>query len=201
MSLVHVPKYTTPDSVKVRLAGKVQFQSDPASVRDGELPNALLAQLIVDAETAVEQDLRGRYAIPFRSKSSATFTALPDSSQRALRVAVDQRAVLEILQTDYVRSGSVNSDEATEALEKRYEKTIKKLLGQDFEGEERERFRFSPPLDDVLLATSNQAADDGYKGMIINTDQSEHDPASFARDHINNPAASIMGRRRRGVIP
>jgi phage gp36-like protein len=59
--------YTTVDSVKVRLAGKVQFQEDCNSLQNGELPDLLLLQLIRDAETETEQDLRSRYSVPFRS--------------------------------------------------------------------------------------------------------------------------------------
>jgi len=194
------PQYTTVDSVKVRLAGKVQFQQDPNEIEPGELPDALLHQLIVDSETQVEQDLRSRYAIPFRSKTKNTFSALPDHSKRAIRVAIDMRAVMMILQTDFGRGTHVSGDKYFESLGKSYEAYIKKLLGQDAEGEKRERFRFSPPLEDLLLAPSNREADDGYKGMIINTDQNVRDAVTYAEQQINNPATSYVGRRKGGVI-
>lgn len=191
------PLYTTVDSVKVRLANKVQFQADPRVVADGELPNDLLLQIIIDAETEVEQDLRSRYAIPFVSKSKNSFAALPDHSKRAFRWAVDMRAVLLVLDTDFGRGTHINAEGYKESFEKHYTIYIHKLLGRDPEGanDKIDRFRRSPPLDDVLLSPTNREADDGYHGMIINTDASRHDAATYAGEQINNPAATYVGRR------
>lgn len=192
------PIYTTVDNVKVRLASKVQFQNDPSVVLDGELPNLLLSQLIVDAETEVEQDLRGRYAIPFQSKRTGQYVDLPDHSQRALRVAVDLRSVIMVLETDFGRGTAVNADGYVKSAKEHYDEYINRLLGRDAEGknDKIDRFRRVPPLDDVLLAPTNSKADDGYHGMILNSDQSTHGPETYARDQINNPAASYLNRRR-----
>ena len=189
--------YTTVESVKVRLAGKVQFQSGD-ELLDGELPNDLLCQLISDAETEVEQDLRTRYSIPFRSASKGTFTGLPDHSQRAIRIVVDFKAVLKILETDFGRGSHINAEGYEESMKARYEEQIMKLLGRDMIGDKSDvrRFKVSPPLEDVLLARSNSAADDGYRGMIINTDAGQGDAASYAADSMNNPARSYT---RRGI--
>lgn len=192
------PIYTTYDNVKIRLTNKVQFQADPTEVQEGELPDVLLGQLICDAETAVEQDLRTRYFIPFQSKRTGQWRDLPDHSQRAIRRAVDYRAVMEVLRYDFGRGTHVDGEAYLKNAEKEYNAYLITLLGQDQEGKTRGpdkgRFRFSPPLEDMKLALTNRA-DDGYRGMIINTDASRQDPATYAGDQINNPAASYINRR------
>lgn len=196
------PLYTTYESVKVRLANKVQFQKDDEQLAEGELPTELLGQLICDAETEVEQDLRSRYMVPFRSKSTGQYCDLPDHSKRAIRVVVDFQAVLYVLDTDFGRGSHINADKYKENFEKRYTALIKKLLGMDQEGENEKisRFRRTPPLDDLMLSPTNKEADDGYHGMIINTDQDERDAVTYARDQINNPAASYVARRLTGKV-
>lgn len=190
--------YTTIDSVKVRLAGKVQFESS-SGIQDGELPNALLTQLITDAETEVEQDLRSRYAIPFRSQRTNQWEDLPDHSKRAIRIVVDFKAVLKILETDFGRGSHINAEGYEKDMKDRYEDLIMKLLGRDLMGDKSEtkRFKMSPPLEDMLLAKNNFAADDGYRGMIINTDSSRNDASSYAADSVNNPSKSYI--RSRGI--
>lgn len=195
-----LPIYTTSQSVKVRLANKVQFQEDKSGPIQGELPDELLAQLIVDAETAVEQDLRNRYAIPFRSNSHGTWEALPDHSRRAIRTVVDWKAVIMILSTDFGRGSHIDGDNYKKDTAELYEAEITKLLGQDQEGKSRDRFRFSPPLEDLKLARSNSKADDGYRGRLINTDASTSGAESYAAEQINNPAEAILRRRLAGIL-
>lgn len=193
------PIYTTFDSVKVRLANKVQFQQDREPV-DGELPDQLLAQLICDAETQVEQDLRTRYAIPFQSIASGNFPTIPDHSQRALRQACDLKAVSLILSTDFGRGGHVSADAYVKSVDDQYDKLIDRLLGRDKEGanDKVDRFRRSPPLDGVKLFAGNKA-DDGFRGMIINTDQCR-DSATFAEEQINDPSQEFLRNRGLGGI-
>jgi hypothetical protein len=198
---LHTPQYTTVESVKVRLAGKVQFQQDPNEDQEGELPDALLHQLIVDAETEVEQDLRGRYAIPFRSKTRGKFSELPDHSKRAIRMAVDLKAVIMVLETDFGRGTHVSGEGYSKTQKEKYESTIKKLLGVQKNLDGQEVQKKTPPLEDMLLAACNSAADDGFKGMIINTDQSTDDSVTYAEEQINDPGHSYAGRRPRGFIP
>lgn len=194
------PIYTTYDSVKVRLANKVQFQEGESPV-DGELPNQLLGQLIVDAETAVEQELRVRYAVPFQTVTGAPFAKLPDHSKRALRMLVDLKAVKLILMTDFGRGTHVSGSAYTKDDKEEYDLQLDRVLGQDRESSENKekRFRHSPPLEGVRLARSNRKADDGYHGMILNSD-SCRDSASFAAEQINDPSqnyANLIARRRR----
>jgi hypothetical protein len=196
------PLYTTVDSVKVRLAGKVQFQQDPKNIADGELPDALLLQLIADAETQVEQDLRGRYAIPFTSKCSGSYDALPDHSKRALRIVVDLRAVIDVLDTDFGRGTHIDGDKYSDPNKAKYKALIGTLLGQDQEGKNGkiDRFRRTPPLEDVKLAKGNTEADDGYRGTIINTDASRHGAESYAEHQINDPSIGFTGLPGRSVV-
>lgn len=191
------PIYTTIDNVKVRLANKVQFQADPNFVQDGELPDILLTQLIVDSETEVEQDLRSRYSIPFRSYRTGTWADLPDHTKRALRSPIDMKCVINILDTDFGRGTHVNAEGYKKNLEDHYNKYIDKILGRDSEGanDKRDRFRFSPPLELLMLAYQNRKADDGYKGMILNSDQDTKGAEDYARQQINNPSRSYLNRR------
>lgn len=190
------PLYTTFDSVKVRLTQKIQFQKDCENLQEGELPDAFLAQLIGDAETAVEQELRGRYSIPFQSIGTSRWEDLPDHTKRAIRRVVDFRSVMEVLRSDFGRGTHVDGEKYYDPVQIEYNREIKILLGQDSEGKERNRFRFTPPLDGLKLAKTN-IADDGYKGMIINTDMDENDAVTYAKDHINDPSKGITIRRRR----
>jgi len=187
-------QYTTLESVKLRLTNKVQFQAGAQPV-DGELPDDLLNQIIQDAETEVEQDLRGRYVIPFKSIKKNNFVGLPDHTKRSIRMVVDFKAVIIVLNTDFGRGSHINGDDYSAEMAKMYHANIAKLLGRDQEGAERNRFRFTPPLDDLQLAISNRMADDGFKGRIINTDGSEGDSASYAIEQINDPSKSYISRR------
>jgi hypothetical protein len=194
-ALIPEPIYTTFDSVKVRLTGKVQFQQDCDRLENGELPDLLLAQLVSDAETAVEQDLRTRYTVPFQSLTTQRWADLPDHTKRAVRRAIDMRCVMEVLRTDFGRGSHDDADDYYNGQANEYKSYIKVLLGQDAEGKDRKMFRFSPPLQDLLLAPTNRA-DDGYRGMIINTDTNHHGAEEYAKEQINNPADSYVGRRR-----
>jgi hypothetical protein len=69
----------------------------------------------------------------------------------------------------------------------------------DMQGEESKRFKFSPPLEDLMLAYSNSKADDGIRGTIINTDASI-DSASYAAEQINDPSQSYLRRRGGGLL-
>lgn len=196
------PIYTTVESVKVRLANKVQFQSQ-AILQDGEIPDALLNQIIVDAETAVEQYLRGRYAIPFQSKTTLNFSGLPDHSKRAIRVACDLMSVIRILGTDFGSGSAVNGENYRKSAIDDYNDIMAGLLGlppKDASDEQLKQYRRfqPPPLDDVLLSPTNAAADDGYKGAIGNTDQNRHGAEAFAEHQLNDPADRWFPGLRRG---
>ena len=183
--------YTTFQSVKLRLTNKVQFQADDNKVEDGELPNDLLSQIIQDAETAVEMDLRSRYAVPFRSKSKNTWDALPDHTKRAIRQAVDYKAVAIVLDTDFGRGTKVDGEPYSNKFTKMYNDQIQLLLGRDSIGrnDKIDRHKVAPPLEDLLLAASNSKADDGFRGMVLNSDPRER-AVTYAEEQLNDPSTS-----------
>jgi len=183
------PLYTTINSVKVRLTNKVQFQKKGEDCKRGDMPYDLLCQLIADAETEVEQDLRGRYKVPFTSIKHGNFINLPDHTKRAIRSVVDFLSVVKILETDFGRGSHVNGENYYQNTKEHYNSLIAKLLGRDQEanGAGHDRYRYTPPLEDLCLAKSNAEADDGYSGMIINTDGDEG-VEGYAEDSINNPS-------------
>jgi hypothetical protein len=191
------PIYTTFDSVKVRLTNKVQFQ-DGDEPQEGEVPNLLLGQIVVDAEADVESDLSSRYAIPFQSKQYGNFAQLPEHTKSQLRRACDLRAVELVLMTDFGRGTHTSGKKYSEDDMTDYEKHIQRLLGRDAIGrnDKIDRHKVSPPLLDLVLAPNNSEADDGYRGTVINTDGSRHDAATYAGEQINNPAGTYLGRRR-----
>lgn len=191
--LKFTPVYTTYDNVKVRLTNKVQFQQDPDNLQEGEVPDDFLGQQICDAETLVEQKLRKRYAIPFQSIRTGRYMDLPDHSKRALRVACDLQAVLLIIENDFGRGTHIDADAMKKNMQERYDDAIADLLGHDLEGKDgkEKRFRNSPPLEDVKLAFSNSKADDGFKGMLINTDGGRNE-SDYAAGQINDPSRSYI---------
>jgi len=191
------PLYTTFDSVKVRLTNKVQFQIPNEPLIEGQLPNELLAQLISDAEMEVEQDLRSRYSVPFKSIKFGNYEQLPDHTKRAIRVVVNLKSVIKILETDFGRGTHIDGDTYSNSTKKSYEQNIMRLLGRDMIGQNDkiDRFKVSPPLEDLLLAVRNSKADDGYRGRIINTDASENDASSYAAQQINDPSRSYVTNR------
>lgn len=195
--------YTTLDNVKIRLANKVLFQKQGQDPVDGEIPTLFLLQLISDAETDIEQELRGRYAIPFQSKKTGTFKGLPDHTARAIRKVIDMKAVLSILDTDFARGSHIRGEDYAEEQRTKYQDEINRLLGHDQEaaGRDVKRWRFTPPLEDLKLAHSNSEADDGLRGMIINTDDSTNDAVSYAEEQINNPAFNYASGAGRKLLP
>lgn len=188
------PLYTTFESVKVRLVNKVRFES--STKEEGELPNALLCQLVQDAEMNVEMALRGRYAIPFQSKRTGRFSDLPNHTQRAIRQAVDFQSVILILQTDFGRGTHISAEGYVDPNLTNYKNSIKALLGQDMIGEKQvDRFKITPPLEDLKLASHNKESDDGYRGRIINTDSSVSGAETYAAGQINNPSEGYLSRK------
>lgn len=191
--------YTTAESVKLRLVNKVQFQSGTTPI-DGELPNDLLCQIIQDAETDVEMELRSRYAVPFRSIARGTFEALPDHTKRVIRKAVDYRAVVLILGTDFGRGTAIAGEPYYKAMMDFFTDAIQKAMGRDVIGknDKIDRHKVSPPLDDLMLAKTNKKADDGYRGTVINTDARES-AVEYAENQLDDPSTSWIRSRIGGL--
>lgn len=195
--------YTTLDSVKIRLQNKVQFQSAIGSVPDsnvpllqGQIADSFLDQMIKDGETEVEQALRGRYMIPFQSIRTGQFRDLPDHTQRVIRMLCDLKATLIVLASDFGLGTHITADPYAKSLKALYKENRILALGRDDEAasDKRDRFRFTPPLEDLRLAFSNTEADNGFKGKLINTDGGSHGVEDYAKDHINDPSKSYIRR-------
>lgn len=196
------PRYVRVDSVRVRLAGKVQVQADPRKpsereyVEDGTMPYELLLQLICDAETEIEQELRSRYAVPFVSRTTGMFSDLPYHSKRALCQVIEDKAVLLVLETDF-GTGTHNSAEGYRTnVQSRMDARLELLLGKDREGNNAkiDRYKNSAPLDDLMLAPWNsESADNGMKGEVILTDMGRNRGMRYAEDRINDPSRSFFG--------
>lgn len=200
------PIYTTVESVKVRLINKVQFQSAPEPL-DGELPDALLYQLIRDGEVNVELTLRSRYKVPFQSASTGKYCDLPDHSRSAIRLLCDLKAVMLVLGTDFGRGTHVSADPYYKECKAQYKDQMLLVLGFDPESkslgdtDSATRFRRAPPLDDLALAATNlETADNGFRGKIINTDASRHDAVSYAGRQINDPSKTYIKKPTVGGI-
>lgn len=192
------PLYTTVASVKVRLANKVQFQAGIEPV-DGELPDELLCQLISDAETDVEMELRSRYAVPFTSIKTGSYARLPDHTQRVIRKLVDARAAMLVMAIDFGTGTVVDAEKYYKSVKEQYEDNIQLALGRDRIGrnDKIDRHKVSPPLDDLMLALTNSMADDGYRGTVINTyapSDCYPDAVGYADDQLDNPADSFTRR-------
>ena len=182
--------YTTTESVKARLVQKVQFQADPLNLQQGELPDVLLLQMIADAETEVEQELRARYAIPFQSIKTKTYLGLPDHTKRAIRTIVDLKSVMNVLGTDFGDGGTFDASAYMRATAKRYDQNLLLLLGHDREAEDQavKRYRKSPPLEDLMLAATN-IADDGVRGTVFGSGSNdENQSAAYAAQQVNDPS-------------
>lgn len=187
--------YTTVDSVKVRLSGKVKFQQGEKPIA-GELPDLLFIQIVRDAETQIEQELRSRYFIPFQRSDGGAFALLPDHTQRAIRMVVDSQAVSFILETDFARSGNTSGDNYDEKRKDALTDQLNKLLGQDKRSasdQYRKRHHFSPPLEGLRLATSN-VRDNGTFGQMFNTDGHHGGAEAFAEHQINDPSKTYLRR-------
>lgn len=190
------PIYTTLNSVQIRLAGKVSFQQPGVEiVNPRQMPDALCRQLICDAETAVEQDLRGRYAVPFRSKKVGTFVGLPDHSKRAVRTIVDAMACVLILKDSFGAGTHITGEGYLKNYEDTYNDLLKRLLGQDVVTETAgERlYRRTGPLDDLLLASTN-VADDGLFGQPGDSSPRRRGErgSNYAANQINDPSQGLF---------
>lgn len=194
---VYCPLYTTLDNVKVLLANKVQFQSSADYAQDGELPDALLGALISRAESYVEQELRGRYKIPFQDFETQRFCDLLSHTKRQIQTVVDLKAVHEALTTDFGRGSNINAEAYAKSSKDGCDEKITLLLGRNQEaaGSQHNRFRFTPPLDRMALAPTNSEADNGFRGTIINIDAS-HDCIESNAEHALEDKAYpfLLGR-------
>lgn len=176
--------YINSEDVKIRLSGKVRVMDNP-DPDSGAMSLLLLNKLIVEAEGAVELDLSERYNVPFTTRDDRGFEELPESpTKNYIKTLCELKAVLRVLETDF-GSGAIDADDYMKRLSSRYSSMVNSLLDRRGKDEDHNQFR-KPPLKDLKLSYHNKEADDGFRGMVMNT--SEGSP--YASEQINDPGAN-----------
>lgn len=176
--------YIKQQQVEIRLAGKVRFTDD---VDDENLmPYSLLRRLIAEAEGQVEFDLSPRFEAPFQTYDGKPFNQLPERpTKEYLRTLCEVQSVIRVLETDFGR-GAVSAEDYTKSLADRYKVMLDKVIARRNDDDDQNQWKY-PPLRDLRLAYHNTEADDGFRGMVINTSDKE----SFAQNQINSPGATF----------
>ena len=179
-----MPLYCTTENVKLRLLGKVRFTDDNED--DNKFQNKLLTRLIDEAEGQVEQDLSPRYMAPFQTIDGLPFTKLPDRpTKQIITTMAELMSVIRVLETDFGRGSTIDSDAYISRLQERYDKILNgKVLFKKMEHSNQWGF---PPLPNLRLAVHNTEADDGYQGMVLTTSDNVGD---YAKNQMNSPGES-----------
>lgn len=184
-----MPLYTQFENVRLRLQGKVLFDES------GEDPNkmsvALAKNLIDEAESQVEQDLSPRYQTPLASScGDGSYGALPARpTQLLIRTLCELMSVIRILETDFGRGSSIQGEDYTEGLQKRYDAVLDKILKRRDENKDYNNWVY-PPLPGLKPNWFNTEADDGYSGQVLNT--SEYgDSGAYPAARINDPSQNF----------
>ena len=99
--------------------------------------------------------------------------------------------MIRVLETDFGRGTSVNSEKYTAACQKRYDSVIEKLMAYKEETKGSSRQWMRRPLDAVAVAYNNQG-DNGFRGRVSTTTSTHHHSGNYAVDQINDPAENIF---------
>lgn len=181
-----MPLYISFEDVRTRLVGKVRFTDDPK--QENEMNTALALRLINEGEGQVEMDLSPRYAAPFQTVDGKPFKSLPDRPTReVLRTLCEIQGVMKILDVDFGRGTTVNAAGYYENLEKRYKRMVDDILKR------RDGYGSGwalPPLPGLRLAAHNQAADDGFAGMVLVAGSGDNS-GSYPATRINDPSQTF----------
>ncbi len=174
--------YINNRNVEDLLLGKVRFVDD---TEDGNIMTRRALNLLVNqAEGQVEMDLSMRYATPFQTAAGLPFSSLTERpTKQFLRALCEIMSVIRVLETDFGR-GAIDSDDYVEKLQKRYDGMVEKLMKERVDGQN--QFVY-PPLPDLRKAYFNTEADDGFRGMILNTS----DEVSYSQNQINDPGETF----------
>lgn len=177
-------KYVSVQSIKKRLEGKVQF-GDPGSTDQNQMTGDLLNSLILEGETQLEIDLMNRYELPLQRTDGQPFSALPTTTKTVLGTLGELICVIRILETDFGRGTSANSDKYTEKLQTRYDGLVAQLVAKRKNaGEETQAWKL-PPLPGLKLAYNNQG-DTGFMGRVMHTTELHGGDATYAAHQINS---------------
>lgn len=165
------------------LAGRVRFTDDETD--ENAVSSGLLNDLIDDAECDVEMRLSVRYEVPFICETGEGFDSLPSTTKNQIKALVRMYASRRVLDTDFGKGTTVNSEEYQKELKKDYEERIERLI-------ERREGTFSsfkyPPLKNMRLAAGNYEADDGYPGTVMVTSEGY---GNYAAPQINSPGETM----------
>lgn len=172
--------YVNDFEVKDRLRGKVRFTDDPND--ENLMSTRLLRRLIIEAEGQVEHDLSPRYGAPFQTHDGQAFQFLPERPTKELiRTLVELKSVLRVLETDFGTGGVIEGESYMKRTEDRYKSIIKQLL--DRRDMDQNQWLY-PPLPGLRLNDHNTEADDGLRGLVINTNEEEY----YAGGQVNDPS-------------
>lgn len=166
--------------VEDRVRGKVRFTDDPDS--EDKMSRRLLRRLIAEAEGQVELDLSPRYAAPFQTRDGQPFSSLPERpTKEYIRTMCELQAVLRVLETDF-GTGAINSEDYVKKTQERYTSMVDRLIKLRMDDYQNQWLY--PPLPSLRLNTHNTEADDGFRGMVINTSEG----IDYASQQINDPS-------------
>ena len=182
--------YTRVQEVKNRLKGKVSFTDQPDD--ETAMSEQLLRRLIAEAEGEVEYDLSPRYGAPFTTINSESFEKLPERPTKELiRTLCELKSVIRVLETDFGMSGgAVDSKDYTEKSQTRYDNVVGKLTERRSKDDDQNQWKY-PPLPGLALNYFNTEADDGFRGMILVTNDG-HNSMDFPSRRINSPDESFF---------
>lgn len=184
-------RYARDEQVRIRIIGKIRLSDDENE--ENRLQYQLFRRLIAQAEDELHMDLSMRYAVPFQTDAGASFESLPDPTKELLRTMAELKAVITALETDFGMGSVVDASKYVTALEKRYEKILKKVVERrQYGGEETNQWKY-PPLQGLKLAPHNFESDDGFAGPIHVTTQGD---GGYPATQINDPSETFFN----GVI-
>lgn len=180
-----MPKYGRPAEIKQFLESKIRF-AETGSLEENAMTQAFFETVVSQAESQLEIDLMMRYDIPLRAQDS-TFEKLPEGTRLIIRTAAELISVVRLLETDFGRGTSANSEKYTERLEKRYNKIVEGLMEVK---KDTYQTWLRPPLAGLQLAYCNQG-DTGFRARVHNTSTQTHH-ADYAIDQINDPGENLF---------
>lgn len=181
-------KYCTAEAVKIRLEGKVKFDV-PGGVDPNKMSLALLNVLIEEAESQLELDLMDRYDIPLQRIDCRPFSELPETTRITLKNLAELVSILRVLETDFGRGTSANSEKYTEKTQKRYDDVVLRLMEKQEETKNTSHKWKRAPLNGLKVAYNN-TGDNGFRGRVMTTTTIHHE--DYALKQINSPAENIF---------
>ncbi len=187
-----MPAYIKFEDVRLRLVGKVRFQTPDSSEDDENRMSVKLANRLIDeAEGQVELDLSPRYTAPFVEQDAGTYAALPDRpTKNIIRALCELVSCIRILENDFGSGTAIDATKYIIKLEKRYKDIIDNNVLAKFDDDYKSSRQWKfPPLPGLKKNYFNTEADDGYAGMVLVTSQGDGD---FPAKQIDDPGETFF---------